>query len=110
MQYKDITNQITIIDSGLVSNLSAYAENGIVLIYVTLREGKHGSLIVAKVDELYAPRQRINGSYSSINTGADSQKLAASFIDSNGDMRIWLSDDLVYNEYVTFVYPLRRIT
>ena len=86
------------LDSALAGTIRAYAESGTVLIRISLRAGIHGAIAIAKINEPYAPRERVNGSYSSISTAGDAQKLLSSSVETNGNISVWLAEDLLYSE------------
>ena len=105
--YRDITDQITILDSALAGTVRAYTENGVVLITVSLRAGKHGSITIARINTLYAPRTYVVGSYDCLASSADAQKVNSLRVNSEGEISVWIEQDLSYSERISFVYPLR---
>ena len=105
--YRDITDQITILDSALAGTVRAYTENGVVLITVSLRAGKHGSITIARINTLYAPRTYVVGSYDCLASSADAQKVHSLRVNSEGEISVWIEQDLSYSERISFVYPLR---
>ena len=106
--YRNIMNEITILDSSAASVISAYAENGSVLILFGLRTGVHGSIQIAEINTQFAPRVRVGGTYVCLSSGMDAQKIPSAYIDEQGKVTVWFLEDLSYGERLTFVYPLRQ--
>ncbi len=109
LQYKDITDEITVLAPDSVLTAYAYISSGMVNIYCALLTHiAPGIVTLLKLSEKYAPYTRAFGLISCLESALDVGKIATVTITPDGNVRIWLKESLVGNEPFTIQYPLKR--
>lgn len=107
-QYVDIADKITC-DYEKCSVSYAYAENGVVIMCITIKPSfSGGTKEIFTISPEYAPRTITYGTYSVISTSVDFGKLNFVALNPSGACDIWLSSRLDFHEPVQFIYPLRN--
>lgn len=86
--------------------ISAYTENGSVLITVGIPAGKNGVLNF-NVPTQISPREDVYGSIGYPSSDTDFGKILVARVKSSGQMMIWVNEVLDLGEFCSFSYPLK---
>lgn len=104
LAYKAIAGFINPGDTGC--SASAYTENGLVHVYLTVPQGASGLISVSISNEVYYPRSPVGGTFASLSSSQDAGKLSG-YATNVGKISIYASSALTATEALTFVYPLK---
>lgn len=104
LAYKAIAGFINPGDTGCTA--SAYTENGLVHVYLTVPQGASGLISVSISNEAYYPRSPVGGTFASLSSSQDAGKLSG-YATNVGKISIYASSALTATEALTFVYPLK---
>ena len=108
IEYKDIINELNFPDSSksYFEISRAYIKNGFVFMDIAVRKGWNGVYNEIIIPQKYRPVEKIFGVATYHATGSDNGKIQNFFINSSGQLYIWVRENLNNDEPVQIMYPL----
>lgn len=105
--FHDFTSEITNNNNQYFNITNAYFENGVVLIEGVVKSGWKGDIQVRMIPLKYCPRISAYATLSYNSSGSDMNKISTAYVDSVGNLYVWVIESLVYDERFSVVYPLK---
>lgn len=106
IEYKNILNELTNIDTEHYTIDEAYIENGTVFVHGRFKSGIASAGDYQVFPAKYRPRALINGTHGCSYSTANVTKVNYVRVEANGIFSVWLSD-LNAREHFNIQYPLK---
>ena len=105
--FHDFTSEITNNNNQYFNITTAYFENGVVFIEGVVKSGWQGDIQVQMIPLKYCPRTSAYATLSYDSSRSDMNKISAAFVNSSGNLYVWVIESLAYAERFSVVYPLK---
>lgn len=105
--FHDFTSEITNNKNQYFNITNAYFENGVVFIVGVVKSGWKGDIQVQMIPLKYCPRMPTYATLSYNSASGDMNKISTAYVNSSGNLYVWVIESLVYDERFSIMYPLK---